>query len=365
MTGSIIEIFFASLHRKTVSEGFFVTGILLALVIPPTLPYWMTIFGTTAGLILGKELFGGTGMNIFNPALVCRCILYFSFPSYMTGNIWVGSNQFAVAKNVAAYNTQLKTGAFDSITTATQLNIAEMPHSVTRLQIDGVALAYTQKVGLKENLRVRLHHFNPNLSIDNLTTAEHIQFVTKELKLPEEQLENAAHFAKMVYNIAPYNLSNIYFGNMPGSFGETSKFAIDLGALLLLLTGIISLRIFLPVLLAAFITASCFYFYAMSGPNTPAHFMLPPYRHLLMGGLMFAAIFMATDPVSAPTTKTAQIFYGRMIGVLTIIIRLINPAFPEGVMLAVLFANAFAPLFDRINLKFRKQKIHGRIKRTV
>ncbi|MCH9621089.1 MAG: Na(+)-translocating NADH-quinone reductase subunit B [Chlamydiia bacterium] len=361
VTGGIIEIFFASLHRKTVSEGFFVTGILFALIIPPTLPYWMTIFGVSIGLILGKEIFGGTGMNIFNPALICRCILYFSFPSYMTGNIWVGNNQFNVAKNVVQYNVNLKTNSFDTITTATQLNISELPNSVSRLQLDGAALAYTQDVKLKNTLKERLHKFNPNLLIDNLSTTDLINFLTKELYIPEEQLENLAHFAKMTYNIAPYNFANLYFGNMPGSIGETSKFAINLGFLLLLITGLISLRIVVPILLSAFLTALCFYLYASSGVNTPAHYMLSPFKQLFLGGLMFGATFMATDPVSAPTTKMAQIFYGTIIGSLTILIRLINPAFPEGVMLAILFANAFAPLLDRIILRFRKQKIHGTI----
>jgi Na+-transporting NADH:ubiquinone oxidoreductase subunit B len=361
VTGGIIEIFFASLHRKTVSEGFFVTGILFALIIPPTLPYWMTIFGVVTGLVLGKELFGGTGMNIFNPALICRCILYFSFPSYMTGNIWAGSNQFVTAKNVASYNKTLKTNSYDTITTATPLNIAELPTSVTRLQIDGIALSFTRDVKLKSELAKRLLDFNKKLSIDSLSITENIDFVTNGLNLPAEQLEKASHFAKLVYNIAPFTDMNLYFGNMPGSFGETSKCAVHIGMIILIFTGLISFRIIFPAMITAFLTAGCFYLYAMSGADTPAHFSLPPYKQLIIGGLSFGIIFMATDPVSGPTTKIAQIVYGSLIGILTIIIRLVNPAFPEGVMLAILFANAFAPLFDRIALRYRKRGVIGKI----
>jgi len=360
-TGSIIEIFFASLHRKTVSEGFFVTGILFALILPPTLPYWMIIFGVAVGLILGKELFGGTGMNIFNPALVCRCILYFSFSCYMSGNIWVGNNQFNVQKNVVAYNNELKTTSANAISTASALNVAELPNSITRLQIDGMGLIYTYDVGLREVLIERLKKFNPSLSIDNISTTQIIDFVTKELQLPQEHLESAAEFSRLIYDIAPYNYSSLYFGNMIGSFGETSKFAINIGLLFLLFTGIVSLRIFVPIIVSALVVAYLFYFYSYSGIDTPAHYMVNPIKQLLLGGLMFGATFMATDPVSAPTTKTAQILYGCLIGALTIIIRLVNPAFPEGVMLAILFANTFAPLFDRIVLRFRKQKLHARI----
>lgn len=361
ITGGIIEIFFASLHRKTVSEGFFVTGILFALIIPPTLPYWMTIFGVTTGLILGKELFGGTGMNIFNPALICRCILYFSFPSYMTGNIWAGSNQFITAKNVAIYNNTLEKGSYDMITTATPLAIAELPDSVTRLQIDGIALSFTKEVKLKKELKEKLSSYDKELSLETLSTTQNIDFVTKGLKLPQEQLERASHFAKLLYNIPPFTDKNLYFGNMPGSFGETSKCAVHIGMIILIFTGLISFRIIFPAMITAFITAGCFYLYAMSGADTPAHFSLPPYKQLIIGGLSFGIIFMATDPVSGPTTKVAQIVYGSLIGMLTIIIRLINPAFPEGIMLAILFANAFAPLLDRIALRFRKKGIIGKI----
>ncbi len=361
VTGGLIEIFFASLHRKTVSEGFFVTGILFALILPPTLPYWMTIFGVSVGLILGKELFGGTGMNIFNPALVCRCILYFSFPSYMTGNIWAGSNSFITAKNTAAYNQMLETGPYDTITTSSPLTISELPMSVTRLQIDGIALSYTKDVKLKKELKKSLLDFNKKLSIDSLSVAENIDFVTNGLKLPEEQLEKASHFAKILYNIAPFTDMNFYFGNMPGSFGETSKCAVHIGMIILIFTGLISFRIIFPAMVTAFLTAGCFYLFAMSGADTPAHFSLPPYKQLIIGGLSFGIIFMATDPVSGPTTKVAQIIYGALIGMLTIIIRLINPAFPEGIMLAILFANAFSPLFDRIALRYRKKGVAGKI----
>ena len=194
LTGGIIEIFFASLHRKTVSEGFFVTGILFALILPPTLPYWMLIIGVSTGLILGKELFGGTGMNIFNPALICRCILYFSFPSYMSGNIWAGSNPYVTAKSVATYNKTIRPNSFDTITTATPLNIAELPNTITRLQMDGIALTFTKDIKLKKELKLKLFAYDKNLYINHLSDTQIIDFVTSSLKLPEEQLENALHF---------------------------------------------------------------------------------------------------------------------------------------------------------------------------
>ena len=153
----------------------------------------------------------------------------------------------------------------------------------------------------------------------------------------------------------------MYFGNIPGSFGETSKCAIHIGMMFLIFTGLISFRIIFPAMISALLTAGCFYLYAMSGSDTPAHFAISPYKQLLIGGLSFGVIFMATDPVSGPTTKIAQIIYGSLIGMLTIIIRLINPAFPEGIMLAILFANAFAPLLDRITLHYRKKGFRGKI----
>ena len=356
--GALVEIFFASLHRKTVSEGFFVTGILFALIIPPTLPYWMTIFGVVTGLILGKEIFGGTGMNIFNPALICRCILYFSFPSYMTGNIWVGSNQFTTAKNVVTYNKELNR-TYDTITTATPLNIAEIPDSITRLQIDATALSFTKDIRLKKEVEDKLYNYNSKLTINNLSTTEHIDFLTSGLGIPAENLEGAFHFAKLVYNIPPFSDANFYFGNMPGSMGETPKFAIHIGMLILFFTGLISKRIILPAYISAYITAGLFYLFAMSSPDNPAHFAIPPYKQLIIGGLSFGIVFMATDPVSGPTNRIAQIIYGIMIGSLTIIIRMINPAYPEAVMLAILFSNAFSPLLDRITLRYRKTKVIG------
>ncbi len=364
-TGGLIEIFFASLKRKAASEGFFVTGLLFALILPPTLPYWMTIFGVSVGLILGKEIFGGTGMNIFNPALICRCILYFSFPSYMTGNIWAGSNSFVTSKNLITYNKEINPKSYDTITTASCLNISELPSTISRLQIDGLSLAFKNDVGLKKELVEKLFSFNPKLHIDSLTSSELIDFVTKGLNLPEDQLENAFHFGKLLYGIAPYTTSNLYFGNITGSFGETSKFATHIGMIFLLLTGIISFRIIAPAMLSAFLTAGCFYLFAMRDQQSPAHFALLPYKHLIMGGLSFGIVFMATDPVSSPTTKMGQIFYGGMIGTLTILIRLINPAFPEGVMLAILFGNTFAPLLDRIALRYRKKSFNGKIRQAT
>jgi Na+-transporting NADH:ubiquinone oxidoreductase subunit B len=359
--GGLVEIFFASLHRKTVSEGFFVTGILLALILPASLPYWMTIFSVVVGLVLGKEVFGGTGMNIFNPALVCRCIVYFSFPSYMTGNIWVGENSFSSAKNLASYNNQMGKN-YDSITTASALNIMELPNSISRLQIDGVALSFTKNIKLKDEIKEKLKAFNKKLSLENLSPSDHILFLTNGLKIEQEHLEKSFHFAKLMYNIPPYTNSNFYFGNMVGSFGETPKFAIHIGMLILLFSGLISLRIIFPAYLSAYLTALCFYLFAIKSPNFPAHFAIDPLKQLLLGGLTFGIIFMATDPVSSPVCRIAQIIYGAMIGFLTIIIRMINPAYPEGVMLAILFANSFAPLLDRVTLKYRKPKIFGKVK---
>lgn len=359
LVGGIIEIYFASLHKKTVSEGFFVTGILFALTIPPTLPYWMTIFGVTFGLILGKELFGGTGMNIFNPALVCRCILYFSFPSYMTGSIWVGDRTFTTLSNVATYNQKLQTESYDSITTATPLNISEQASKFTKLQIDAAALFFTKDIAQKNLIEQKLHEFNPELSINTLSKKDLITF-SSHLGIVENNISEAVNFAKLLYNKTPYNNLNLFYGNMGGSFGEVSKFGSILGLLFLLLVRLISIPIITSVLISALVVAQAFAFFA-SPESASAYFFLPAYKHLLIGGFLFGAVFMATEPVTAPATRRAQIAYGTLIGSLTIFIRIINPAFPEGIMLAILFANSFSPLLDRIFLSFKRKIFTGKI----
>ena len=170
----------------------------------------------------------------------------------MTGNVWAGSNSFVTSKNLITYNKEIHPKSYDTITTASCLNISELPSTISRLQIDGLSLIFKKDVGLKKELAEKLLLFNPKLDIDSLTTSELIDFVTKGLNLSEDQIENAFHFGKLLYGIAPYSNGNLYFGNITGSFGETSKCATHIGMIILLLTGIISLRIIAPAMISAF-----------------------------------------------------------------------------------------------------------------
>ena len=254
IVGGFWEVLFASVRKHEVNEGFFVSSILFALCCPPDLPLWMVALGISFGIVIGKEVFGGTGKNFLNPALTGRAFLYFAYPAYMSGDaVWT---------------------AVDGYTGATMLSVAAS---------EGMA-------GLTESIA----------------------------------------------------WSDAFLGTIQGSIGETSTLAILFGAALLLTMRIASWRIMAGVLLGSGLLSILFNTIESSNPM----FALPFYWHWVIGGFAFGTVFMATDPVSASMTNTGKFYYGALIGVMVILIRVVNPAFPEGIMLAILFANLFAPLID-------------------
>ncbi|MCB1053697.1 MAG: NADH:ubiquinone reductase (Na(+)-transporting) subunit B [Acidobacteria bacterium] len=285
VVGGIWEVVFAVVRKHEINEGFLVTGILFPLVLPPTIPLWQVAVGVSFGVVIGKEVFGGTGMNILNPALTARAFLYFSFPAQISGDkVWVAADGFSGATALA--------------------NAAATPNGTSAV--------------------------------------DHLLHSTQTLAFPSDFM-------------------NMFYGFMPGSIGETSALACLIGAFILIITGVGSWRVMVAVLAGAWLTA--FGLNQFHGPNVPGFFSLPAHYHLVMGGLMFGAVFMATDPVSAARTNTGKWIYGFLIGVLTILIRLVNPAYPEGVMLAILFMNVFAPLIDhyvvQANVRRRMRRVQA------
>ena len=261
--GGICEVLFSIIRKHEVNEGFLVTGLLFPLTLPPSIPLWQVAVGIIFGVVIGKEVFGGTGRNFLNPALTARAFLYFAYPAQSSGDkVW---NAF---------------GNVDGISGATVLgNVAALPNK-----------------------------------------------------------------AEAVKYLQGFDYANYGFGFCMGSMGETSTLFCALGALVLVLTGIGSWRIMLSVLLAGLATASVVHF--SSGDSNAAMFAMTPIQHLLVGSFAFGLVFMATDPVSASMTNIGKYIYGGLIGFLVIMIRVINPAYPEGMMLAILVGNVFAPLID-------------------
>ena len=266
------EILFASVRGHEINEGFFVTSILFSLIVPPTLPLWQAAIGISFGVVIGKEVFGGTGKNFLNPALTARAFLYFAYPAQISGDaVWV---------------------AVDGFSGATPLSVAAS--------------------GGMEALKA-----------------------------------------------ANFTFETLAFGNIAGSIGETSLIAILIGACFLLYTKVASWRIMLGVLVGMLVTS--FLFNQIASDTNPM-FSVTPMMHLAMGGFAFGMVYMATDPVSASMTDTGRFVFGLLIGFMTVLIRVVNPAFPEGIMLAILFANLFAPLIDwfvvRANIS-RRAKRHA------
>jgi Na+-transporting NADH:ubiquinone oxidoreductase subunit B len=254
--GGFWEVLFASKRGHEINEGFFVTSILFALTLPASIPLWQVAVGISFGIVIGKEIFGGTGKNFLNPALTGRAFLYFAYPAQMSGDaVWT---------------------AVDGYSGATALGIAALNG------LEGVVSS-------------------------GITWMD------------------------------------AFFGSVPGSVGETSTLAILIGGFFLLLTRTASWRIVLGVLLGMVAMSTLF---NVVGSDSNPMFALPWYWHLVLGGFAFGMIFMATDPVSASMTNTGKWYYGGLIGVMAVLIRVVNPAFPEGIMLAILFANLFAPLID-------------------
>ena len=257
IVGLGIEFAWAQWKHEEIQEGFLVTGILIPLIIPVNCPLWILAIAVAFSVIICKEIFGGTGMNIFNPALCARAFLFFSYPSKMTGDsVWVATN------SILGFGNNLP----DGFTAATPLG----------------------EIGVGADV--------------------------------------------------PYTITDMIIGFIPGSIGETSVIAIAIGAIILLWTGIASWRTMGSVFAGGIITAVIF----NSLDMTPISW----YEHIVLGGFCFGAVFMATDPVTSARTSFGQYVYGALIGAMAIIIRVMNPGYPEGMMLAILFANMLAPLID-------------------
>ena len=275
VVGLGIEFAFAQYRGHEVNEGYLVSGMLIPLVLPVDIPLWMVAIATAFAVVIGKEVFGGTGMNILNPALTARAFLFFAYPSYMSGNaVWT-------------HGMMKGEGIIDSYSGATPLAEAAAGN------------------------------------INNLP-----------------------------------DVSDMFFGTIAGSIGETSTLAILIGAAILLFTGVGSARIMISTFIGAIVMGIILNIFAVNP------FMeIPFWHHLLLGGFAFGAVFMATDPVTAAQTPKGKIIYGFLIGFLAILIRVINPAYPEGVMLAILLMNVFAPLIDHyviegnIKKRFKRAKV--------
>ncbi|QGJ70238.1 Na(+)-translocating NADH-quinone reductase subunit B [Planctomycetales bacterium 10988] len=274
--GGTWEVLFCIVRRHDINEGFLVTGLLFPLTLPPTIPLWQVALGISFGIVIGKEIFGGTGRNFLNPALTARAFLYFAYPGQISGDaVWV---------------------AADGYTGATALGAMAVG------DLDKGLSAVVEGLG--------------------------------------------------------YGWWDAFLGFIPGSMGETSALCALLGMIILIATGVGSWRIMAGVFAGGILGAL---FFNLIGSDSNAMFVVPFWWHLVIGGFAFGAVFMATDPVSASFTHKGKWIYGILIGLLTILIRVINPAYPEGIMLAILFGNVFAPLIDYFVVQANIQRRLARV----
>ncbi len=365
--GGFWEAVFAVVRKHEIAEGFLVSGLLYPLILPPTIPYWMAALGISIGIIISKELFGGTGMNILNPALTCRCFLYFAFPAAMTGEVWAGRNTEVVRTSLLKMNEQAGLSPIDGYTQASALAVYRMGgDGVKRIHVDAIAAnQWHEPSSLNPFIDGQLQQFHPGAQVEALSVPELQQFLSAPLEqgglaLNPDNFHAAMKFAELKQGVGIWSDWNLFLGNKLGSFGEVSILACLLGAFLLLYIGLASWRTMLAVVIGALVTAVAFeyssYFGDYLGAWNEASLSLPAYKHFLMGGLVFGLVFMATDPVSGPSMNSAKWIYGFLIGMLTIIIRAINPAYPEGIMLAILFGNVFAPLLDYYAVRFSRRR---------
>ena len=274
--GGLWEVLFAVVRKHEVNEGFLVTGMLFPLILPPTIPLWQVALGISFGIVVGKEIFGGTGMNVLNPALVARAFVFFAYPAQMSGDaIWIAADTTS-----------------DAVSGATALAQATLGGTV------GLA--------------------------------------------------------------AGADWWETFLGFVPGSMGETSTLACLAGAALLVFTGIGSWRVMASVTIGTVLMA---WILNTVGSATNPFFDVSPAWHIVLGGWAFGMVYMATDPVSAPSSLGGHYVYGFLIGVLVVLIRVVNPAYPEGMMLAILFMNLFAPLIDyfaiQANVRRRRARYAG------
>ena len=292
VVGLGIEFAFAQARKHEVNEGFLVSGMLIPLIMPIDVPLWMVAVATAFAVIIGKEVFGGTGMNIFNPALLARAFVFFAYPSHISGDkVWVAG----LSKGQ---------GIVDGFSGATPLSFAA----------NGTGEA-AKSMGFDQFM-------------DQLPSAH-----------------------------------DMLMGFIPGSIGETSKIAILIGAVVLIIAGIASWKVMVSGVVGLLVTGLLLNLLAPdpAAGNPNYYMMIPAYYHLLMGGFAFGIVFMATDPVSAAQTERGKWIYGLMIGIMVVLIRVFNPAYPEGTMLVILFANLMAPLIDHYvvegNIKRRLKRV--------
>ena len=275
--GGFWEVLFATVRKHEINEGFFVTSILFALIVPPTLPLWQAALGITFGVVVAKEVFGGTGKNFMNPALAGRAFLFFAYPANITGDtVWTAVDGYSGATALAQWAAHGSEGLKNAVTNQ------------------------------------------------------------------------------------PITWMDAFIGNLPGSIGEVSTLALLIGGAFIVFARIASWRIIAGVMIGMIAMSSLFNFI---GSDTNPMFSMPWYWHLVVGGFAIGMLFMATDPVSASFTNVGKWWYGALIGVMCVLIRVVNPAYPEGMMLAILFANLFAPIFDyfvaQANIKRRKARSNG------
>ncbi|KPA52688.1 NADH:ubiquinone reductase (Na(+)-transporting) subunit B [Photobacterium lucens] len=270
--GGFWEVLFCMVRKHEVNEGFFVTSILFALIVPPTLPLWQAALGITFGVVVAKEIFGGTGRNFLNPALAGRAFLFFAYPAQISGDlVWTAADGFSGATPLSQWAQGGQAGVVNTITG------------------------------------------------QNITWMD------------------------------------AFIGHIPGSIGEVSTLAILIGGAFIVIMGIASWRIIAGTMIGMIAAATLF---NIIGSDTNPMFSMPWQWHLVLGGFAFGMMFMATDPVSAAFTNKAKWWYGALIGAMAVMVRVVNPAYPEGMMLAILFANLFAPLFDNL-------VVQGNIKRRL
>ena len=282
VAGGLVEVVFSTIRRHPINEGFLVTGMLIPLIMPPNIPLWQVAMATIFSIVIAKEVFGGTGMNILNPALTIRAFLFFAYPTWMSGDkVWV-------------YDAVIRSGTPEAISGETILG----------------SYAQNQEI--------------------------------------------------------VYSISDMFFGYIPGSIGETSKLLIIFGALFLIFSKIGSWRIILSTLIGALVMGLIFNGVIEAGIITDSSkfyglMSVPFWEHLLIGSILFGAVFMATDPVTAAQTNKGKWIYGFLIGFISIMIRVFNPAYPEGVFLAILLMNVFAPTIDHYviqsNVKMRLNRL--------
>ena len=287
-----VEFMFGMKNGHSLQEGFLVSGMLIPLILPVTTPLWMVALATVFAVVIGKEVFGGTGMNIVNVALTARAFLFFAYPTKMSGDkVWV--------------------------------------------DVDGAQ------------------------TVDGFSGATALGDLAATVSV-DKSSEVAKNTLSMFADDGVYSFFNSFMGFIPGSIGETSSFAILIGALILIVTGIGSWRIILSGIIGGYVMALLFNLW---GAN--AFMGLDPMHQLVLGGFMFGIVFMATDPVTAAQTVKGQWIYGFLIGFIGILVRVFNPAYPEGMMMAILFMNVMAPLVDHYVIEANISKRLKRIKLAV